>query len=225
MASLVGHARVFVLGLAYATGVSIASRRHFIFDLDGTLTLAAHDFSAIKRALGLPQHSPILESLATLSEADRNERARRLDEIELDIAHRSKPAMGARELLGRLCDRGCSVGIVTRNTRDNARVTLAAAGLDAYVDGEHIVGRYEAPAKPAPDGIQVLLTRWAAAATDSVMIGDYRFDIEAGRAAGVYTVLVCEQPLPTWGRVGRSSRREPCRTLGTSWRRALSCSR
>ena len=29
-------------------------RRHWIFDLDGTLTVAAHDFAAIRRTLGIP---------------------------------------------------------------------------------------------------------------------------------------------------------------------------
>ena len=33
---------------------SILSRKHWIFDLDGTLTVAVHDFKAIKEALEIP---------------------------------------------------------------------------------------------------------------------------------------------------------------------------
>ena len=34
-----------------------------VFDLDGTLTVAIHDFESIKRTLDLPTDKPILESL------------------------------------------------------------------------------------------------------------------------------------------------------------------
>ncbi|MEY4949417.1 MAG: hypothetical protein RL698_1628, partial [Pseudomonadota bacterium] len=44
----------------------IRGARHWIFDLDGTLTVAMHDFDAIRTALDLPTGRPILEALAEL---------------------------------------------------------------------------------------------------------------------------------------------------------------
>ena len=41
----------------------LTRRPCWIFDLDGTLTVAAHDFDAIRAELGLPQGRPILEAL------------------------------------------------------------------------------------------------------------------------------------------------------------------
>ena len=38
-------------------------RNHWIFDLDGTLTISAHDFVAIREKLGLDADVPILEAL------------------------------------------------------------------------------------------------------------------------------------------------------------------
>lgn len=177
----------------------LAGRRHVVFDLDGTLTVAAHDFPAIKRTLGLPLDSPILESLAQLDAEVREAKRRELDAIEAKIAGASRPAVGAAKLLAGLRAAACPIGVVTRNTRDNAITTLTAAGLDGFVACDDIVGRDEAPAKPEPAGILSLLARWRARADDAVMIGDYLFDIQAGRAAGVFTILVCEGPTPAWG--------------------------
>ena len=60
----------------------------FIFDLDGTLTVAVHDFDAIRAELGLPVGRPILEELATLPLAEAAELRERLDE---EIAKQEKP--------------------------------------------------------------------------------------------------------------------------------------
>ena len=40
--------------------------RHWVFDMDGTLTLAVHDFPAIKVALQIPPEDDILTHLAAL---------------------------------------------------------------------------------------------------------------------------------------------------------------
>ena len=40
--------------------------QYWIFDLDGTLTIAVHDFDAIRDELGLPAGEPILEAMSKL---------------------------------------------------------------------------------------------------------------------------------------------------------------
>ena len=37
--------------------------KHWVFDMDGTLTLAVHDFAAIRQALGIPPEDDILTHL------------------------------------------------------------------------------------------------------------------------------------------------------------------
>ncbi|MGH9885914.1 MAG: HAD family hydrolase, partial [bacterium] len=44
--------------------MDVSRRAHWIFDMDGTLTVAVHDFDAIRTELGLPQGKPMLEELA-----------------------------------------------------------------------------------------------------------------------------------------------------------------
>lgn len=162
--------------------------RHWLFDLDGTLTVAQHDFAGFKRALGLPTDQAVLEGIATRPAHEREALLAAVDAWELELADRARAARGAEGLLARLAHDGCRLGVVTRNSRANALRTLAAAGLRAFFADEDVVGRHEAAPKPAPDGLLLLLSRWRADPREAVMVGDFRFDLEAARAAGVRAV-------------------------------------
>ena len=166
------------------------TRPYWIFDLDGTLIRAKHDFDAIRRELGLPEGQPILEALDELPTGVAQEKHRRLDEIEIEIAKRATIEVGVQSLLEKLAARACRLGILTRNTRANAWSSLEATGLSRFFPYEDVLGRDEAPPKPRPDGIIKLLRGWSAQAEQAVMVGDFRFDLEAGRRAGVVTVYV-----------------------------------
>lgn len=168
----------------------LRSRTHWIFDLDGTLTLAIHDFDAMRRELGLPAGEPILEAMARLPDAERAAVDRRLEEIELELAHRAEPQPGAAELLAELAGRGFELGILTRNSGRNARATLIAAGLGSFFEPHLVISRDGCAPKPDPDGIHRLLGHWQAPPERAVMVGDYLFDLVAGRSAGAATVYL-----------------------------------
>ncbi|MCB9679956.1 MAG: HAD family hydrolase [Alphaproteobacteria bacterium] len=172
--------------------------RAWIFDLDGTLTVASHDFAAMKRSLGLPVDQPILEGLAPWSPADRAEAFARIEAWEWDHAATARPAPGAHALLDALRDDGAVLGIVTRNLAPIAWHTLEVIGLQRWFDRTHVLGRTCAAPKPAGDGLRRLLDRWGHAPADAVMVGDGLHDVGAGRAAGVTTVLVRDAVPPTW---------------------------
>ena len=93
---------------------------------------------------------------------------------------------------------GTQLGLLTRNSRANAALTLSAIGLSGYFAQACIIGRDEARPKPAPDGILHLLGRWGVERETCVMVGDFRFDLEAGRNAGVSTVHVSPLVAPAW---------------------------
>ncbi|UFS69230.1 HAD family hydrolase [Geomonas sp. RF6] len=168
----------------------IAARSSWIFDLDGTLTVAVHDFAAIRRALEIPAGADILGHLGSLCEEESASRYRQLELMEEELCVQTMAATGALSLFQLLRRRGVRLGVVTRNTRRNALRTLEHIGLGAYFHAGDILGREEALAKPHPDGIFRLASRWGVAASETVMVGDYRFDLEAGRAAGAATVHV-----------------------------------
>ncbi len=165
-------------------------RKHWIFDLDGTLTLPVHDFDAIRAELGIPQGNDILGWLYALPAQTARPLFQRLDIIETTLADSVQAAPGAVDLLQALHARGCRLGILTRNLRSIARRCLSTLGVADAFDPQSIVGREEAKPKPHPEGILKLLDHWGANASDSLIVGDYHYDLLAGRAAGIATVHV-----------------------------------
>ncbi|MDH0733244.1 HAD family hydrolase [Pseudomonas sichuanensis] len=170
--------------------MSLGDIRHWVFDMDGTLTVAVHDFAAIREALDIPAEHDILTHLAALPAAEAAAKHAWLLEHERDLAIASQAAEGAVELVRELAGRGCRLAILTRNARELAHVTLEAIGLADCFPVEHVLGRDEAAPKPNPDGLLQIARAWAVAPGEMVMVGDYRFDLDCGRAAGTRTVLV-----------------------------------
>jgi HAD superfamily hydrolase (TIGR01549 family) len=178
--------------------VTLRSAKHWVFDMDGTLTLAVHDFEAIKRALDIPLEDDILGHLAALPEAVAAAKHAWLLEHERELALTAEPAPGAIELVRELYGRGCRLGILTRNAHELALLTLRAIGLGDCFAVLDVIGRDEAPPKPDPGGLLHFARTWQVAPSELVMVGDYRFDLECARAAGARSVLVNleENPWP-----------------------------
>lgn len=168
----------------------ILKRKYWIFDMDGTLTLAQHDFIAIRNALGLPSHQTILESLAELPVAEAAPKRAQLQDIELEIASQAQAAEGSHELLDYLLKQQAYIGILTRNSLQNIEVTLRSAGLWDYFSVDNLVSRDCVAPKPHPAGIERLLTQWQGQPHDAVMVGDYLYDLQAGRAAQTSTLYI-----------------------------------
>lgn len=170
--------------------MNLSSVRHWVFDMDGTLTIAVHDFAAIRVALSIPPEDDILTHLGALPAEEARAKHAWLLEHERDLALGSRPAPGAVELVRELAERGCRLGILTRNARELAHVTLQAIGLADCFAVQDVLGRDEAPPKPHPGGLLKLAEAWGVSPGAMVMVGDYRFDLDCGRAAGARTVLV-----------------------------------
>ncbi|MBM7061459.1 HAD family hydrolase [Pseudomonas sp. UL073] len=178
--------------------MKLREARHWVFDMDGTLTVAVHDFAAIRRALGIPPEADILHYLAALPEAEAAAKHAWLLEHERELAIGSQAAPGAVALVRELHERGCRLGILTRNAHPLALLTLGAIGLGDCFASEDVIGRDEAPPKPDPGGLLHLAKQWGVAPSELVMVGDYRFDLDCARAAGAHAVLVNlpENPWP-----------------------------
>ena len=169
---------------------TILLRQHWVFDLDGTLTLPVHDFSVIRHALGVPKGTDILGYLASLPETDAQPLHDKLNEIETELLERIEPAPGLIQLIEALYQRGSRLGILTRNTREIALKTLNCLGIGAYFSEACILGRSDVPPKPDPEGLFRLSVQWETAPHELVMVGDYLFDLQTGRNAGAATIHV-----------------------------------
>ncbi|WP_225561562.1 HAD-IA family hydrolase [Rhodanobacter sp. DHB23] len=168
----------------------LAARRHWVFDLDGTLTVAVHDFAAIRRALGIRADEDILAHIAALPAHEADAKRAWLLGHEHALAQASRPADGAVNLVRLLAARGCRLGILTRNLRELALLSLEAIGLADCFDPADVLGREDAPPKPDPAGLHRLAGHWAVEPARLAMVGDYAYDLACARAAGAQAVLV-----------------------------------
>jgi HAD superfamily hydrolase (TIGR01509 family) len=169
---------------------ALASHRHWVFDLDGTLTIAVHDFAAIRRALAIRDDEDILAHIAALPAREADAKRAWLLEHERELAHASRPAEGAVPLVRTLAARGCRLGILTRNLRELALLSLEAIGLADCFDPADVLGREDAAPKPDPAGLHHIAARWSVDPARLAMVGDYAYDLASARAAGARSVLV-----------------------------------
>jgi phosphoglycolate phosphatase-like HAD superfamily hydrolase len=75
---------------------------------------------------------------------------------------------------------------VTRNSRKS--VDLVLARLRLCFDA--VVTRDDAPPKPAPEPVWLACRRMGLAPSGVLFVGDFEFDMLAGRSAGVRTILL-----------------------------------
>jgi HAD superfamily hydrolase (TIGR01509 family) len=159
------------------------SIRGAIFDLDGTLVDSGLDFDRIRGDMGLPGGTPILEALDALDQAEGLWNI--LAEHESRGVERATLFPGVVEFLDQLQQRKIRRGVLTRNSRASTLATLARFDIEVHA----VHTRDDGPVKPDPSGIWRICEKWGIDPTECLMIGDYRFDIEAGRQAGAHTVL------------------------------------
>jgi HAD superfamily hydrolase (TIGR01509 family) len=162
-----------------------------LFDFDGTLTLpGALDFPAIRREMNCPPDIPILEWLETVPAERKPPLMKILEWAEEKAAEESLPNVGAEECLLTLRDRGVLLGIITRNSLPSVRVALERFETVRFLDFSTVITRDDSLPKPHPDGVHKACERMGLAASELMVVGDFRFDVIAGKAAGACTVLL-----------------------------------
>jgi hydrogenase expression/formation protein HypE len=162
-----------------------------LFDFDGTLTLpGALDFPAIKRELNCPTDIPILEWLETVPAELKPPLMKILESAEEKAAEESLPNVGAEACLLALRGKGVLLGIITRNSLPSVRLALERFVTVRLLDFSTVITRDDSLPKPHPDGVHKACERMGLAASELMVVGDFRFDVMAGKAAGACTVLL-----------------------------------
>ena len=75
----------------------ILNRRHWVFDMDGTLTVAAHNFDQIREELGLEPGIPIVKALDSMPPEKANPLRERLQQIEICLLYTSPSPRDKRQ--------------------------------------------------------------------------------------------------------------------------------
>jgi pyrophosphatase PpaX len=178
-----------------------------LFDLDGTVIdsgaiILASMRHAAKEVLGLevPDEQlmaavggPGLEAQMHALSPDR------VDELVTVYRAHNEPlhdelvcCAGMDEVLVQLKDEGRRLGIVTAKRRQTVELAFARIPIEHLF--ETVVGGDETRNhKPDPEPLLLALERLGAVPDDAVYVGDAPFDVQAAKAAGLYSVGV------TWG--------------------------
>ncbi len=157
-----------------------------VFDMDGTLTLPAIDFDAMRRRLNIPPGRDILLTVREWPLPRRRWAMKVIDAVEANARRHLELQPGTVELLHFLTRRGLRKALLTRNS--TAAVRLLERRLDS---GFSVVVTRDFPlVKPHPEPLQHVCRTWRTDPGTVLMVGDYRDDMLCARAAGVQCCLL-----------------------------------
>jgi phosphoglycolate phosphatase len=180
-----------------------------ILDLDGTLvdsetilvhlineTLTAHgfppaDLRSVGASIGLPLNEVFRRAApcADLAAIDELCRCYRLRADDPDFVRLFRLHAGVKPTLSQLREVGVRLVIATSKRRATTLDILRHCAIDGLIDAV-IGGDCVTRGKPDPEMVHCARTLFATPAERTVVVGDTRFDIEMGQAAGVATCAV-----------------------------------
>lgn len=163
------------------------------FDLDGTLTRPYLNFALLRQRLGIPD-GDILTWLSTLSPTEHAYAQRHVEAFEHNGAEHAEWNEGAAETLQAVQAMEIPLAIITRNSRASLQAVCQRLQISNIIG----ITREDAPPKPDPACVHYAAERLEVAVESLLLVGDFRHDIEAGRAAGAITVLLTNGRMPEW---------------------------
>ena len=157
-----------------------------IFDLDGTLVDSQLDFAAMRSELAAPEDVGLLEFVENLSSSRAREQAMAvIHRHEIAGAEAATWMPGAEQVVRDLHEHGTPIAIVTRNSRQAARVTMQRLAMPEMP----LKAREDAAPKPHPEALLAIAEAWRVSPESCAYVGDFRYDIEAAERAGMLPVL------------------------------------
>ncbi len=179
--------------------------RGVLFDFDGTITVPGSlDFRRLREELGCAEGYSILDFLSeSPNEAESRRRREVLTRYEDEAADRAREHPGAAQLVRFLRERNLAAGIITRNSKRSIERSFRCFRDLSPADFDIVVTRDDGPAaKPSPEGVEHAARSMGIPPSELLVIGDYIYDVEAGRRAGSVTVFLDNLPSRTFADPG-----------------------
>jgi pyrophosphatase PpaX len=185
-----------------------------LFDLDGTLIdsgamiLASYRHATrtvLEREIpdevlaGFIGGGSIRDHMRALDEGLADELVRVYREHNEPLHDELRAFPGVEDLLETLSAQGRKLGVVTAKRRRTVDLAFAVLPIEQYFD---VVVTTESTSlhKPHPDPVLHGLAELGSTKEEAAFVGDSPWDIEAGKAAGVFTVAV------SWGKIHSEER-------------------
>ncbi len=153
-----------------------------IFDMDGTLTVPTLDFAAIRREIDAGP-GDLVTWISTRSPPERERAWAVIRRHEEHAIREMRLQEGAAELLQRCRRHDLRLGIVTRN----AQRSVDALCRMCRIAFDVVVTRDFPFLKPHPEPVRHIARAWNLPPSATLVVGDYLYDIQSGRAAGART--------------------------------------
>lgn len=167
-----------------------------VFDLDGTLVSCDLCFQKMREEIGCPLEEDILTFVASLDDKAQTIANRKIKDLELADAYAATWIDGAKQFIKLLASYSIPMAIITRNSREASLIKKN----NNQIPIDRIISREDAPAKPDPTALISLAEEWQLAPNTLLYIGDYLYDIEIARNAGVQSALFCEHGMPEYAK-------------------------
>ncbi len=183
--------------------------RTVLFDLDGTLidsgAMILESFRHATRTV-LAREIPDEELVAAVGGSSIHDQMRtfdpeRVDELVRVYREHNTPLHdeleafpGVHNLLEQLLGEGRRLGIVTAKRRKTVQLAFDRLGIESFFDAVVTTDDTDLH-KPHPEPVLHALQLLDSKPADGAFVGDSPFDVQAGKAAGVFTVGV------SWGKI------------------------
>jgi HAD superfamily hydrolase (TIGR01509 family) len=159
-----------------------------LFDWDGVIADTRLDFSRVREKYSGNRDAMLLEDAGALSPGERVALMRDLEELETRGARDARLMPGAGEVLEWFSKRNIPFAVLSRNCR--ASIETAARAIGVVLPPVTISRDDSAFVKPDPRAAREACGRLGVAPAQTLLVGDYLYDMMGARRAGMRGALV-----------------------------------